>query len=267
MKLLLRRYSVILALLLFWGPQYGYSQSAPVVRQIEVKHVGPAAVSDELIRANIRVRVGDPLNKNAVNDDVRNLYGTGYFYNIRVAEERLRDGVKLIYVVQGKPVLTDIRITGNKKYSDKKIRKKITSEIGKPLDERKLFSDAQAIKEMYQKAGYQKTDVKYNLSINESSGRGTATFEVAEAPKVKIKRVNFVGAKAFSEKKLRKEIKTRRRWAFSWLTGSGILKDDQLEDDKRRLAEFYREAGYIDFRINDIRLMFNNNVRFLRQFL
>ena len=254
MKLLLRRYSVILALLIFWGPQYGYSQAAPVVQKIEVKHVGPAAVSDELIRANIRVKIGDPLNKNSVNDDVRNLYGTGFFYNIRVAEERLTDGVKLIYVVQGKPVLTDVRITGNKKYSDKKIKKKITSEIGQPLDERKLFSDAQEIKEMYQKAGYQKTEVKYNLSINESSGRGTATFEVTEAPKVKIKSVEFVGATAFSEKKLRKEIKTRKRWAFSWLTGSGILKEEQFEDDKQRLADFYREEGYIDFRINDIKI-------------
>lgn len=252
MKLLLRRYSIILALLLFWGPQYGYAQPAPVVQNIEVKHVGPAAVSDELIRANIRVKVGDPLNKNSVNDDVRNLYGTGFFYNIRVAEERLNNGVKLIYVVQGKPTLTDIRIVGNKKYSSKKIQKKITSLIGLPLDERKLFSDAQEIKTMYQKAGYQRTEVKYNLSINENSGRGTVTFEVDEAPRVKIRSVEFAGASAFSEKKLRKIFKTRKRWAFSWLTGSGILKEDQFEEDQERLTKFYRQEGYIDFRINDV---------------
>ena len=130
MKLLLRRYSILLALLIFWAPRYGYAQPAPVVQTIEVKHVGPAAVSDDLVSANIRVKVGDPLNKNSVNDDVRNLYGTGFFYNIRVVEERKTGGVKLTYVVQGKPVLTDIRITGNKEYSDKRLRKKITSKIG-----------------------------------------------------------------------------------------------------------------------------------------
>lgn len=252
MKILLRRYSVILALLLFWGPQYGYGQSAPIVRQIEIKHVGPAAVSDELVRANIRVKIGDQLAKPSVDDDVRNLYITGFFYNIRVAEERLPDGVKLIYVVQGKPILTDIVITGNKKYSDKKLRKKISSKVGDPLDERKLFSDKEEIKKLYQKSGRQKTEVKYQLNINESAGRGTVTFEVTEAPRVKIRRVDFAGVTAFTEAKLRKVLKTRRRWAFSWLTGSGILKEEQFEDDKQRLIDFYRDNGYIDFRLNGI---------------
>ena len=253
MKLLLRRYSILLALLIFWAPRYGYAQPAPVVQTIEVKHVGPAAVSDDLVRANIRVKVGDPLNKNSVNDDVRNLYGTGFFYNIRVVEERKTGGVKLTYVVQGKPVLTDIRITGNKEYSDKRLRKKITSKIGEPLDERKLFADAQAMQELYRKAGYQKTSVKYlPPSITESTGRGTVTFEVTEAPKIKIRRIDFIGAENFSADDLRGEIKTRKRWAFSWLTGSGILKEDEIEDDQRTLMEFYREEGYIDAKIDKI---------------
>ncbi len=253
MKLLLRRYSVLLALLLYWVPHSTFAQTTPsVVQQIEIKHVGPRAVSDELIRANIRVKVGDPLSKAGVNDDVRNLFGTGYFYNIRVAEEPMAAGVKLIYVVQGKPILSDIRFVGNQEFKSSKIKKKVTSKIGEPLDERKLFSDAEEIKKLYQKSGYQKTEVKYNLSINENAGRGTVTFEVTEAPKVKIREVQFAGTSAFTEKKLRKVLKTRRRWAFSWLTGSGILKDEQFEDDKERLTEFYRNEGYIDFQIRNV---------------
>lgn len=253
MKLLLRRYSIILALLIFWAPRYGHAQPAPVVQTIQVKHVGPPAVSDDLVRANIRVKIGDPLNKNSVNDDVRNLYGTGFFYNIRVVEERQPTGVRLTYVVQGKPTLTDIRIIGNEKYSDKKLRKKISSQIGQPLDERKLFADAQAMQELYRKAGYQKTTVKYlPPAIAEKTGRGTVTFEVKEAPKVKIRQVDFVGAEKFSQKKLRKEIKTRRRWAFSWLTGTGILKEDEFEDDQQKLIDFYRDHGYIDARIDKV---------------
>ena len=29
---------------------------------------------------------------------------------------------------------------------------------------------------------------------------------------------------------------------FSWITGSGVFKDEQFEDDKEKLAEFYRNA-------------------------
>ena len=252
MKPLLRRYCVLLALLIYWVPQ-SQGQVAPQrVQQIEIRHVGPASASDELIRANIRVKVGDPLVKTNVDDDVRNLYNTGYFFNIRVAEERVDGGVKLIYVVQGKPLLTDVRFTGNTKFSTSKLQKELTSKIGQPLDERKLFSDAQKIQTKYQKAGYQRTKAEYKLNINENAGRGTVTFEITEAPKVKIMDIQFVGAAAFTEKELAKQLKTKEKWFFSWLTGSDKFKDEQFDDDKERLAEFYRNKGYLDFEIKEV---------------
>jgi outer membrane protein insertion porin family len=223
------------------------------IQKIEIRHVGPPAASDELIRANIRVKVGDTYTRTGVDDDVRTLYSTGLFYNIRVVEERVPDGINLIYAVQGKPILTDIRFEGNKKYKNKKLLKKVTSKIGEPLDERKLFTDSQEIQKMYQKAGFQKTTVKYRTDIDENSGRGKVTFEIAETPKVRILRVDFVGAEAFPQKKLRKVIKTRKRWMFSWITGSGVLKDEQFDEDKDKLTEFYQDEGYIDFEIKDIR--------------
>src|SRR5206468_2309791 len=58
------------------------------------------------------------------------------------------------------------------------------------------------------------------------------------------------------QRKLRKVIKTRRHWMFSWLTGGGVLKDEQLDEDKDRLGEFYRDAGYIDFELKDTRYLY-----------
>jgi outer membrane protein insertion porin family len=252
MKSLLRRYCILLALLIYWVPN-APAQNAPIVKQIEVRHAGPPATSDELVKSNIRVKVGDPLMRTAIDDDVRNLYATGFFYNIRVAEEPLPDGLKLVYVVMGKLTLTDIRYEGNKEMSLSKLRKKVTSKVGDPLDEQKLFTDAQELKKLYQKSGYQKTEVTYEVIPNEATGRGTVTFKIAEAPKTRVDEVTFNGATAFTQKKLRKTIKTRERWFMSWLTGSGTLKDEQFEDDKEKLADFYRENGYIDFRINDVK--------------
>ncbi len=225
------------------------------IARIEVKHIGPPAASDELIRSNIRVKVGDIYLRAAVDDDVRNLYATGFFYNVRVDAEDTPAGVVLIYKVQGKPTLTDIRFQGNTKFKDKKLYKKISSKIGEPLDERKLFTDAQDIQKLYQKKGYPRTEVKYVLNIDEAAGRGTATFLITESPKVKILEVDFVGANAFPVKKLRKVIKTRKRWWLSWLTGSGYFKDEQFEEDKDKLTEFYRDKGYIDFEIKDVQFV------------
>jgi outer membrane protein insertion porin family len=222
------------------------------VTRVDIQHVGPAAVADELIRANIHIKAGDPYLPATVDEDVRNLYATGLFYNIRISADPAGDGLSLTYVVQAMPRLTDIKLNGNKKLTDAKIKKKLTSKVGEPLNEQKLFSDAQAIQEMYQKSGYPGTTVQADPKISEESGRGTVTFEIKESLKIKIVRVEFNGAHAFSERKLRKEIKTSAHWAFSWLTGSGVFKEDQLREDRERLAEFYREKGYIDFEIKDV---------------
>ncbi|MCF7669391.1 MAG: outer membrane protein assembly factor BamA, partial [Verrucomicrobia bacterium] len=221
-------------------------------KDIKVEYVGPPATSRSLIKANIQSREGETFNPEYIDDDVRNLYKTGYFYNIRVGQDRTDEGVTLTYVVQGKPVLTDIQFSGNEKFDRKDFMKNISSKTGEPLDEKKLFFDTRAILKMYQKKGFYRTKVDYTLSIDEEAGRGSVTFEITESPKVKIERIDFPGAEAFSEGDLRDVIETHRRWLFSWLTGSGYLKEDVFEEDKQRLVVFYKNHGYIDFTIEDI---------------
>src|SRR6266702_7134047 len=94
-----------LLLFLSWFPSALAQLAASKVAKIEVQHVGPASVSDELVRANIRVKPGDQYFPAAVDDDVRNLYSTGLFYNVRVASSNAPAGIVLTYIVQGNPRL------------------------------------------------------------------------------------------------------------------------------------------------------------------
>ena len=228
--------------------------SAPVIKKIEIKHVGPAAAADELILANIRTKTGDPYMRVGVDDDIKSLYGTGFFYNIQVVEAQEEGGLTLTYVLQGKPRLVSMKFEGNKKYNDSKLLKKISSKVGEPLDEHKLFNDAEEIKKMYQKAGYPQTQVKYSVSIEESAGTGSATFEITESPKVKINSLEFDGATAFKQNELRQVMKVGRwGWLTGWWPGGKTFKQDQFDDGKEKLTDFYREHGYIDFDIKDTR--------------
>jgi len=252
-----------------------FQQFQPRIISIAISNVGPQSVSESLIRANIRVKEGDVFNRNAIDDDIKNLYATGYFEpNIKVFDERRPDGIALLYVLMPRLKVTDILFTGNKKFSTRKLMKKISSigketknRIGEPLNERQFFLDAQEIKKMYEKAGYPKTKVEPKVTPDERSGRATVTFEITEAPKVKIDDVVFEGAEAFKQRKLRKTIKTRRHWWLSWITQSGTLKEDQLEDDKEKLAEFYRDAGYIDFDLKEVQQVQVNPRRVTLRFM
>src|ERR1039457_950038 len=94
----------------------GWAQPAPPkISRINIKHIGPPAASDELIRSNLRVKVGDLYLRAAVDDDVRTLYATGFFYNIQVMADDTTGGIILTYKVQGKPRLTEIKFQGNTK--------------------------------------------------------------------------------------------------------------------------------------------------------
>lgn len=253
----------VLLLLLAWAPASPAQIPSKVVAEVKIEHVGPVSVSDELIRAHIRVKPGDAYLPGASSDDIHSLYATGFFLNIRVGADPTPKGFVVTYIVQAKPRLAAISFTGNKKYKDSKLSKKLTSKVGEPLDERKLFTDEQEIFKLYQKAGYPQTQVKYKYSIEEALGRATATFEIIECPKVKIVDVQFAGAKAFSQRKLRGGFlvgggafkKTRRHWMWSWITGHGFLKTEEFEDDKERLAEFYQDHGYVDFEIKDVQFV------------
>ncbi len=222
---------------------------------MDIKFVGPASVSEQFVRGNIRLRAGANYLPNLTEDDVHSLYGTGQFYNIRIGVEQADDGgVVLTYIVQVRPRISEIRLEGNKKVSDSKLKKKITVKVGEALDEQKLFSDTQEMQKLYEKYGYPDSTVKYVLSIDENSGRGSVTFQIVETRKTKIARIEFVGAASFKQKQLRKQLKTVQHWMFSWLTGSGVFKQDDFDADRDRLVDFYRAHGYLDFEIKDVKL-------------
>jgi outer membrane protein insertion porin family len=226
------------------------------IDRVDIKFVGPSSVSEDYIRANLKLKAGGNFIPGLTQDDVHSLYGTGQFYNIRVSVDSADNGgVVLTYTVQARPRITEIKFEGNKKLSDAKLKKKVTVKVGDALDEQKLFTDVQEMKKLYEGNGLAETKVKYVLTGDmEMAGHATVIFHVDEAPKVKITDVEFIGAKAFPQKELRGELKTKRRWMFSWITGSGYFKQDEFDGDRDLLSDFYHNHGYLDFLIQNVRL-------------
>jgi outer membrane protein insertion porin family len=254
MKLFFRLFGIWL---LLGCAQVAWSQAVgPKIDEVDIKFVGPAQVSQEFIRANIRVKAGDTYRITSTQDDVHALYGTGQFYNIQVSVNQSTNdsGVVLTYIVQSRPRITEIKLQGNKKVKDSKLKKKITVKVGDPLDEQKLFTDVQEMKKLYEKYGYPDTQIKYVLDIDENAGRGTVTFQIAESQKVKISAIDFIGVTNFTQKQLRGVVKLKRHWMWSWLTGNGVFKQDEYDESSDLLSDFYLNHGYLDFEIKDVKL-------------
>ena len=75
-------------------------------------------------------------------------------------------------------------------------------------------------------------------------------FEVREGDKTGVKKIIFVGNKAYGDQRLKDEIKTQETfWLLSWLQQQDIYDPDRIEADRDLLRRFYLKHGYADVRV------------------
>jgi outer membrane protein insertion porin family len=226
----------------------------PVVKQVEIRFAGPQTTNESVIRANIRTKEGERFAQSQSDEDVRQLYATGFFSNVRIYTEPLDDGVKVVVLVQGKSKIKDIKIKGNNEFSESKLLKQVKSKAGDTLSERQVAEDANAILEFYEKEGFQKVTVNFEVTPDELTGRSILTFVVNEGKQIKIEEINFEGNENVEASKLRKQMQTKTYfWLLSWITKKGYLREDVFEDDKHRIIDYYKSLGYIDADIKDVK--------------
>ena len=251
--------AIIVCLLLYsgqaWGQISGPAPRALLVQKIIIQHEGQPAASEQLIRANIRLKAGGPYSRKASDDDIHNLRNTGFFENVYVTDKQVAGGVEVTYTLVSKPVVTEILFEGNtggRKFKGSKLRKKIRSRTGGTLNRPRIFSDTRLLQKEYQKGGYDQAKVGYEVRHDEALGQAVVVFQFDPGRKVKIEDIVFENAVAFSQRELRKVFKTRRHWWMSWLTASGKFETDQWDEDLEMLVQFYQDEGYIDFKIREI---------------
>lgn len=254
MTTMLRKLFIVLFLIGMGGAGVVCAQEqAFLVKEIEIRHVGPVPISDSVILANIQSKAGQSTTRTALGQDVRNLYATGYFTNVSVSQEDVEGGVKVVFTVQGKAKIKEIIIQGNDRVKASRIRKEIELKVGEPLDERKVVLAQKKIEEYYEKAGHEQAKINYDISIDQQTGQGVITFRIQEGPRVAIIDITFTGNDHYKKATLQKQMKTKRKWWLSWIVRTNVMKKEQWQDDLDKVREFYQNEGYIDMAIKDVK--------------
>jgi outer membrane protein insertion porin family len=238
----------------FGGASSAHGQGAPIIRSIDVQYSGPATVSKERILAQIRTAVGQPYSDSTVEDDIRNLYKTGTIQNVRIFAQPEGDGVKVIVAVQTRPVIRELVIDGAQRVSAKKLRKEIAVKLNAPVDEDDLQKARQKIIDIYQSKGFTDITVDFRTEpIDESKGTARVIYTVNEGVKGAVKEIAFEGNEHFSDRLLRKQMKTKGKSFISFIDKSGRLDEVQLQQDLDKVKGFYQDKGYIDVDVQELR--------------
>src|SRR6266700_6268563 len=234
------------------GPQA--PQGPPIIKSIDVQYTGPGTVSKERILAQMRTKVGQPYSDQVVEQDIEALYKTGSILNVRIFAQPEGNGVKVIVAVQTRSIMREIEINGAERVGAKRLRKEIKLKLNQAVNEQQLEEARQKIVEVYQGRGYNDVSVQFRVDpVDEKRGTARVVFTVNEGLKGAVRQIHFEGNEHFSEKVLRKQMKTRGKTLVYFLDKSGRLDEVQLEQDLDKIREWYQNHGYIDVQIKDTR--------------
>lgn len=195
---------------------------------------------------------GSAYSKERINRDIKALYQSGLFSDVKVKMENTAGGVSLVFYVQEKGVLKSIVFRGNKKIKDKELLNAISVRQENLLDERRIAESEQILRDLYDEKGYFLAEVASEVvPFSTESNELELIFNIQENREVKIKRISFVGNKFFSDRKLAKKMKTKVKGMFSFLSSSGKLKNEKLEQDIALLTYFYLTEGFVKVKLGE----------------
>ncbi|MDB6154070.1 MAG: bamA [Chthoniobacteraceae bacterium] len=248
-RTLFSAFALLLAALFLPAAVFGQQGQAPTVKSIEVQYAGATTIAKERILANMQTRVGRPYDEKTVEDDIRHLYATGNITNVRIFGEPQPDGVKVIVVVQAKAQITEVILNGVTSVKPSRLRKEITSKVGETLNEATVEADRQKILDFYSGKNFTEIDVRSAVDINEKLGTARVTFNVTEGDKISIHSINVAGNVALKTREIKKVIKTKPKSLISFLTKTGRLNTEALEQDVAAIRELYQSRGYVDVEV------------------
>ena len=248
----MKRYGVMASVALFAHPAIVLAQGVAqadesdfVVGNIRIE--GLQRVSEGTVYNYLPVNIGDHLTSARVREAVRALYQTGFFRDVQVR----RDGSALVVVVLERPSIESFEITGNKDIKTEDLQKSLRNvglATGKTFDRSVLEDVKQYLTDQYYSRG--KYAVKIDTQVEEQSGnRVKVKIDVKEGKRARIRQINLVGNKSFSEKEVLDSFELKTPNWLSWYKQNDRYSRESLQGDLEKLRSYYMDRGYANFNI------------------
>jgi len=239
--------AAVLAAILFAAAGGASAQSFQpfVVKDIRVE--GLQRTEAGTVFSYLPIKVGEKMDEDMARKAVRALYATGFFQDVRLEV----DNDVLLVFVQERPAIAQIDFAGMKEFEPENIKKALR-ELG--LAEGRIFDRAlleqteQEMKRQYLSKGLYATTVQVTVTPLERN-RVAIMVTVTEGDVARIRGINIVGAKAFSEDELVDQFTLRTPGYLTWYTKLDRYARERLAADLETLRSYYQNRGYLDFSI------------------
>ena len=183
-----------------------------VIKDIRVE--GIQRTEAGTIFSYLPVKVGDRFTEEKAADSIKALFATGFFKDVRIEVE----GDLLIVAVDERPAIATVDFTGMKAFDKDAVKKSIRETgmaEGRIFDRSVLDKAEQELKRQYLSKGLYGVTIKTTVTPLERNRVGI-TLALDEGEIAKIKKINIVGASAFSESQLLDQTELSSSGLLSW---------------------------------------------------
>jgi outer membrane protein insertion porin family len=214
-----------------------------VVKDIRVE--GLQRVEPGTVFSYLPVQVGERFTSEKAADSIKALYATGFFRDVQIQAQ----GDVLIVIVEERPTISRIEFTGMKEFDPEVVRKSLRT-VGvadaRFYDKALIDKAEQELKRQYVSKGLFAAEVVTTVTPG-ARNQVAIFFNIDEGPSAKIKDINFIGNKAFSESTLRGEMQLQTGGWLSWYSKNDLYSKQKLTADLETIRSYYLNRGYLEF--------------------
>jgi outer membrane protein insertion porin family len=217
-----------------------------VVRDIRVE--GIQRIEAGTVFSYLPLKVGETVTNEKAAAAIRALFATGFFRDVRVEVQ----GRVLIVTVEERPAIASIDFVGMKEFEKDKVKtglRDVGFQEGRIFDRALLDQAEQELKRQYLTRGMYGVNITTTVTPVDRN-RVAINFNINEGEVAKIKQINIVGHRAFSEKELVDLFTLRTPGWFTWYTKNDQYSRQKLQADLELLRSFYLNRGYMEFNID-----------------
>ena len=215
----------------------------------KIEFEGNATIPPEKIKPKLLSRVGQPLDQEKVEADLKSLLGTKWFSDVRpfYDETPPKSGkYTLTFRVREMPLLTRVEFKGRTAIRQKEIEDTTGLKAGNRADPTRTRLAVGQIQRLYSEKGYDLASV--TLLEGGNTGDTKVVIEIFEGPKVQIGSIGFVGNEFATDARLRTMIHTRK----PILGLFGKYHRDMLDEDRQKLIEYYQKQGFFEVKVTPV---------------
>ena len=218
------------------------AQDAGTIGRILVE--GNQRVEAETVRSYMPIAPGDRYDPARVDQALKALFATGLFADVTIR----RQGDALAVTVVENPVINRLAFEGNRRISDQALEQEVQLRPRVVYTRSRVQSDVQRLIQVYRRSGRFAATIEPKV-IQLPQNRVDLVFEISEGPTTGIRKIDFIGNRAFSDGRLQDAIVTKESRWYRFFTSDDTYDPDRLTLDREQLRRFYLGRGYADFRV------------------